>query len=416
MPPLSVMFKTVSNRCNLACSYCYYRDSGGSMGAERGSNQQLVDRFMPQYMEYVADCRSASLAWQGGEPTIAGLAFFEEIVEAEARHAAPGTSLGNAIQTNGTLLDDAWGRFLHDYNFLVGISVDGPEAIHDLERRDRGGHGSFRSVMAGIETLRRHDVEFNVLCVLGQHNIRAARDLMRFFRREGIEYLQFIPAMDFQATEPGMPARYLISPDEYGEFLVELFDEWLGGGLPRVSVRIFDNFLQSFLGVPNNLCVHGDACSGGLVIEQNGDCYPCDFYIDSPWKLGNVLEQPLAEIVRNPAWPAFVRRKSPLPGACLACEYRAWCKGGCPRNRLADASAAEGAEYFCGAYKRFFAHAGPGLESLRDRIQRYLAVKDRALPRGASPPGRNDRCPCGSTRKFKVCCGNPQLASSYIFR
>ena len=180
MPPLSVMFKTVSNRCNLACSYCYYRDSAGGVASERGTNRQLIETFMPQYMAYVADCRSASLAWQGGEPTLANLAFFEQIVAAEARYAAPGTSLGNAIQTNGTLLDDAWGRFLHDYNFLVGISIDGPEAVHDSERRDRGGHGSFRNVMAGVEVLRRLAVPFNVLCVLGpaQHPVGARPDAL----------------------------------------------------------------------------------------------------------------------------------------------------------------------------------------------------------------------------------------------
>ena len=416
MPPLSVMFKTVSNRCNLACSYCYYCDSAGAVASERGTNRQLIETFMPQYMAYVADCRSASLAWQGGEPTLANLAFFEQIVAAEARYAAPGTSLGNAIQTNGTLLDDAWGRFLHDYNFLVGISIDGPEAVHDSERRDRGGHGSFRNVMAGVEVLRRLAVPFNVLCVLGPHNIRSAPDLMRFFRREGIEYLQFIPAMAFQASEPRTPARYLISAGEYGGFLVELFDEWLRDGVPRVSIRIFDNFLQSFLGMPNNLCAHGDTCSAGLVIEQNGDCYPCDFYMDSPWKLGNVLEQPLTEIVRNPAWPAFERQKSPLPASCAACEYHAWCKGGCPRNRMLGDDGTTGPDYFCAAYKQFFAYAETRLRALRDRVRNYMAFSEQLLLPGSLSVGRNDRCPCGSNRKHKVCCGNPQLASSYIFR
>jgi uncharacterized protein len=232
-------------------------------------------------MEYVADAREASLGWQGGEPTLAGIDFFERVVSLEAKFASAGATIGNALQTNGILLDDRWGEFLHRHRFLVGVSLDGPKAVHVSVRRDRGGHGSFRRVLAGIETLRRHNVEFNILCVAGPHNMGGVRDLMDFFRSEGFSYVQFIPAMDFQSVEPEAPPAYLITAEEYGDFLVELFDEWyerlpidLGKGVRRLSNRTW--------ACPTTSASTVKAVTG-IVVEYNGDVYPCDFYISRSW-------------------------------------------------------------------------------------------------------------------------------------
>ena len=293
MPPLSVLFKTVSTDCNLDCSYCYYRESLEGTRVRRRMEEPVLAAFMRQYMEYVADAHVASFAWQGGEPTLAGLDFFERVVALEAESASGGMTIANALQTNAVLLDDRWGEFLRQYSFLVGVSLDGPEEVHDSIRRDRGGHGSFRRVMAGIEALRRHQVEFNILCVVGPHNVGRARDLMRFFRAEGFSHLQFIPAMAFQSVEPDVPAEYLITPTEYGDFLVELFDEWYQQGFPTVSVRTFDSIIQSYLGIPNDLCIYSERCDSGIVVEYNGDVYPCDFYVHPGWRLGNIMEESL---------------------------------------------------------------------------------------------------------------------------
>jgi len=376
----------------------------------RRIEEPVLDAFMRQYMKHVADSRAASLSWQGGEPTLAGIEFFERVVTLEAKYAAPGTTITNALQTNAILLDDRWGEFLHRYSFLVGVSLDGPETIHDDVRRDRGGHGSFRRVMAGVDALRRHNVDFNILCVVGPHNVTRVRELMSFFRGEGFSYVQLIPAMDFQSVEPDTPPAYLITAEEYGEFLVDLFDEWYEGGFPSTSVRTFDAILQSYLGMPADLCVYGEQCNAGIVVEYNGDVYPCDFYISKRWRLGNVMRESLESILAKPDLPAFAARKLSLPPRCEDCEWRRLCRGGCPRNRPGGASGVS--EYFCESHRRLFTHADVRFRAVVGTIERRLATA-RAVGEAA---GRNERCPCGSGRKYKSCCGDPRADQSYLFR
>ena len=211
MPPLSVMFKTVSTDCNLDCAYCYYRESLEGTRVRRRIEPRLLETFIPQYMAYVADAGVASFAWQGGEPTLAGLPFFERVVALQAAHARPGTTISNALQTNGLLLDDAWGAFLKTYGFLVGVSIDGPQPIHDAQRKAKSGSGSFDLVMRGVDVLRRHGIEHNALCVLGSHNVEHPRELMRFYREQGFSHVQLIPCMDFQAMEAEKPPAFLFT-------------------------------------------------------------------------------------------------------------------------------------------------------------------------------------------------------------
>lgn len=413
MPALHVMFKTVSTDCNLDCSYCYYRESLEGTRVHRRLDDALIERFIPEYMTYVGDVRLARMAWQGGEPTLAGLPFFRKVVDTQKRSAMPGTVIANTLQTNGVLLSDDWGAFLKREGWLVGVSLDGPREVHDALRRDRGGRGTFDRVMRGIDVLRRHAVDLNVLCVLGPHNIGRARELLEFFRAERFTHVQFIPAMDFQATEPDKPASYLITAEQYGTFLTEAYDAWYGDGMPRLSVRTFDNFLESYVGVPNDLCVHGDLCDAGIVVEHDGSAYPCDFYIHPRWRLGNVLEMPLREIAEGPARRAFVLQKLPLPDECARCDWLRVCKSGCARNR--DRSEG-GPDHFCASYKRFFPHADGGLTRLADAIlnkRRYLTLLQTA-PHEVRRTGRNEVCPCGSGRKHKQCCASATSEGSYL--
>ena len=409
MPPLSVMFKTVSTDCNLDCAYCYYRESLEGTRVRRRIEPRLLETFIPQYMAYVADTGVASFAWQGGEPTLAGLPFFERVVALQAAHARPGTTISNALQTNGLLLDDAWGQFLETYGFLVGVSVDGPQEIHDAQRKAKSGRGSFDLVMRGVDVLRRHGIEHNALCVLGPHNVEHPRELMRFYREQGFSHVQLIPCMDFQAMEAEKPPAFQVTPDQYGAFLTAAFDEWHQGGGPTLSVRIFDNFLQSHVGVPNDLCVHADSCDAGIVVEYNGDAYPCDFYVHPKWKLGNVVEQPLRDVLYSPIRAAFVRQKHPLPAECAACEWLNVCKSGCPRNRDGDAP-----DYFCQSYKTLFRHADDRLRALGARVERRRKYLHAIQLNPALEKRRNDACPCGSGQPQKRCCGVPE--TSYLFR
>jgi len=416
MPPLMTMFKTVSTDCNLDCSYCYYRESLYGSRARHRMREEMLEAFIPQCMEYVSDIGAASFGWQGGEPTLAGLDFFRRAVELQRRSARPDTVVQNALQTNGVLIDDEWARFLSECRFLVGVSLDGPQSIHDSHRKDRRGEGSFARVMRGIEALRRRGVEFNVLCVLTPANVGQARQLMSFFRSEGYSHVQFIPAMDFQAMQPGKPASYLITPEEYGEFLRAAFDEWYTDGGPRLSVSIFDNYLQSYLGLPNQVCIYGETCDSGITVEYNGDVYPCDFYVHPDWRLGNALEEPLADILSRPERAAFIAQKRPFPEACQSCRWLAICKGGCFRNRTPLPDGESGPDHFCQSYKALLRHADARFRRLRDAVLRRRRYLDAlASLAGAAAPGRNDPCPCGSGRKHKQCCGHPREGQSYIF-
>lgn len=412
------MFKTVSTDCNLDCQYCYYRESLEGTRVRRRISYDMIAHFIPRYLEYVGDNSLANFIWQGGEPTLAGLEFFQSVIELQQEHTRPGTIVSNALQTNGVLIDGRWARFLADNQFLVGISIDGPQEIHDSLRKDRGGHGSFTRVMAGLGALRAAGVEVSVLCVLGPHNIKRTHDLMRFFRQTGVPNVQFIPAMDFQGTGPYSPANYRITSAEYGQFLIELFDEWYGDGAPQLSIRIFNNFLQSSLSLPNDACVHSESCNGGLIVEYDGDVYPCDFYITPEYRLGNVVEDSIGQILGKRLYTEFTGQKQPLPQECTQCEYLRLCNSGCPRNRLAKEGGRDGPDYFCASYKQFFAYAAERLDTLGERIARRWQFDERVSlmsPREQRFPGRNDPCLCGSSRKYKACCGSPALTNSYLF-
>lgn len=411
MPALSSMFKTISSDCNLNCSYCYYHKSPDGK-RHHDINLTMLENFIPQYMEYVADSHQANLSWQGGEPTLAGLDFFRKVINLEAYYAEPPITINNVLQTNGTLLNEEWGVFLKNYNFLVGVSLDGPELINDTMRKDYAGNGTFRKIMSGINVLRRHEVDMNILCVIGPHNVDKADMLMDFFRSEGFSYLQFMPAMNFQSIEPTKRPTYYISPREYGGFLINLFNEWYENGIPTVSIRTFDNFIQSYMDVENDLCIHSDTCNSGLLVEHNGNIYPCDFYIHPDWKLGNIFHQPLREIIKSPRLTAFIGQKQPLPHECEICEWKRLCKSECFRNRYTSTGGGRGPGYFCESYKYFFSHTYDRIQILGERLKNY----QRFIQRNDKNPTTGDPCPCESGKLYEECCGNPSIINSYLFQ
>lgn len=402
-PALGVMWKTVSEDCNLACDYCYYSTCAGRPGPQRNRiDRVLLEKLIREYMgcSHGAVCFS----WQGGEPLLAGLGFFQEVVALQAHYAPFNTVIGNALQTNGTLLSEDWARFFRQYNFLVGVSVDGPREIHDAHRVTATGKGSFDLVMRKIGHLRDHDVDFNILTVLHQGNVDKPRELMAFYSREGFHYVQFIPGMDFHAQEPGTPPRYLVTPEQYGRFLCEAFDIWYNDGTPAISVRFFDNMLGVYAGREAEQCTLRHMCPQTLVVEQNGDAFPCDFYISPEYRLGNVAAEPLVEILRQPTYRRFLALKQRLPEACGRCEHRRLCWGGCPRNRAWDAATGGcGTDYFCQSYRRFFAYAHERMTELAMKLRARWLLDHAAS--GHDWPQRNDPCICGSGRKFKRCCG-----------
>lgn len=365
---LSVMWKTVSEDCNLACDYCYYSRLAGKIpGPIRRIESATLAKFIREYMSMTNGV--SSFTWQGGEPMLAGLDFFREVVSLQAQFAPSNTIISNSIQTNATLITEEWAQFFREYNFLVGVSIDGPKELHDARRTSASGHGSFDRVMKGVQWLRRYGVEFNILTVVHEGNVSKVEDIMNFFRREGFRFVQFIPCMDFHAQEPNKPTKYLISAERYGQFLCDVFDVWYNEGHPDMSVRFFDNLLGSYLDLDAELCIHQKLCPTTLVLEQNGDAYPCDFYIGEDYKLGNVKDDCLSDIIGNYVHQRFLEKKPSLPLKCKSCEFLHLCHGGCPRNRTTSGENELNVDYFCESYLQIYRYAHEKMTGLSERIR-----------------------------------------------
>ncbi len=352
------MFKTVGESCNLACDYCYYSHVAGNPTGISAIPATVLDPFFEDYMSHVAGGQ-ATFVWQGGEPTLAGLPYFERIVTMEARHARPHTLIGNAIQTNAILVNDAWAEFFRQYQFLVGVSLDGPQAIHDARRTDARQQGSFRRVLRGIDHLRKRGVEFNILTVLHKGNVGKARELMAFYREEGFKWVQFIPCMSFSAQGTNSDGVYEITPEEYGRFLCDAFDAWVGE--PALSIRFFDNFLNVANGGQGELCILQESCPPFLVVERDGSVYPCDFLISPEWRMGNIASDSVFDLLRGDTYRSFQTLKPNVVPECKTCEWFAACHGGCPRSRGATLGTPQ-VDYFCASYKEFYRHAASVLE------------------------------------------------------
>ncbi|WP_306439379.1 anaerobic sulfatase maturase [Paenibacillus sp. tmac-D7] len=397
------MWKTVSEDCNLACDYCYYSTCGGKPGPKINRIEtRILEKFIKEYM--AKSKGGASFAWQGGEPLLAGLDFFEEVVRLQAKYAPPHTQISNGLQTNGTLINEEWACFFKTYNFLIGVSIDGPQEIHDARRVTGSGKDSFHMIMNGIEHLRKYKVDFNILTVVHDQNVDKVQELMEFYDREGFEYIQFIPCMDFRAQQTDKQGQYLITPEQYGKFLCDAFDIWYKDGNPNRSIRFFDNMLSVYLQQGAELCIHRKECPKTLILEQNGDAYPCDFFISDDYKIGNVGEDSLDDILASPVYQKFLSMKPRLPEKCTSCRYLNLCHGGCPRNRTWSRFDDQvDVDYFCKSYMQIYAYADERMKIVAANIRmRWL---EQYLKSGLKLPGRNDVCFCGSGLKFKKCCG-----------
>lgn len=369
---LGVMWKTVSEDCNLACQYCYYSNCKGNPRHQANRiPSSLLETFIHQYMSRARG--NASFAWQGGEPLLAGKDFFKEVIALQTKYAVPPVNISNSLQTNGTLIDKEWAHFFKSYRFLVGVSLDGPQDLHDSRRVTASGQGSFKRVMRGIRHLQAADVDFNILTVIHDGNVRQAKAIMDFYVRENFQFIQFIPCMDFRAQQPDQPGKYLITTEQYGEFLCKAFDAWYNEGHPMVSVRFFDTMLSVYLLGEAGLCTHRHSCPKTLILEQNGDAYPCDFYLSSDFKLGNIGVDPLDDILNNRLFGDFLSLKPKLPPSCITCPYLKLCHGGCPRNRQWTSREDDsGVDYFCQSYKMIFHYAHERIVHLAEQIRKSI--------------------------------------------
>lgn len=361
----SLLIKPASAVCNLDCKYCFYLDRDADPYRDlpaRVMTFETLERLVDNYLFY--SYPASTFAFQGGEPTLAGVKFFEKLVEFQQRYGRNGQAVSNAIQTNGIVIDDAWCQLLHQYQFLVGLSLDGPEEINDSYRFNRAGHPTWKKVMAALELMQKHKVDFNILCVVSQANVHRPAETYRFFRKLGVEYVQFIPLAEFHPD--GTPMEFTISPEEYGRFLCEVFDVWWPERR-KARVRFFDNLAEALAGQRPGSCTLHETCDSYVVVEYNGDVYPCDFFVENPWRLGNVAEDSFPEIARRQKRLNFAAKKTLAHPECQACEYQSICHGGCPKTRHGPNRRFEDLDYFCQAYKMIFAKAtGP----LRREVER----------------------------------------------
>jgi uncharacterized protein len=361
----SLLIKPASAVCNLDCQYCFYLDREAdpykSLPARRMSVETL-ERLVDTFLFY--SYPNSVFAFQGGEPMLAGLPFFRKLVEFQKQYGRDGQNVSNALQTNAVLIDDDWCELFREYNFLLGVSIDGPEEVHDAYRFNKAGHGTWRQVMRAIETLKRNKVEFNVLCVLSQANVEKPRELYRFFGGLGIDYIQYIPLSEFDAEGNLLP--FTITPEQYGRFLTETFDLWWPDRR-KVRIRFFDNLAEALAGQKPGSCTLHETCDSYCVVEYNGDVYPCDFFVEKDWKLGNATLDSWPEIARKQRRYSFAAKKTIAHPECQACEYQAICKAGCPKFRQGRHRRFEDLDYFCGAYKAIYAKA---LGPLRKEVER----------------------------------------------
>ncbi len=392
--PFHVMTKPMGPLCNLDCQYCFYLEKEGLFP----DNERF--KMRPEVLEaYVRDYIAAqpgphvSFAWQGGEPTLAGLRFFRNVVALQKKYAA-GKQIENALQTNGTLLNEDWCHFLRDENFLVGISIDGPEAMHDTGRIDKQGRSSYREVMRGIELLRKHRVEFNTLTVVSTTNAHAPLEVYKFLRNIGSNYLQFIPiveqAPDAESAALGLslgtppdldhpPAgrvqpqvtKWSVPPRDWGAFLCKIFDRWVTRDVGRTYVQHFDVALGKWLGMPGGSCIQAETCGAAFALEHNGDVYACDHFVYPRYKLGNLLNTSLSELADGPMARKFGNdKRDKLPRYCRECEVRFACNGDCPKHRFAYTPDGEyGLSYICAGYMAFFKHIGPAMKVMAQLYQ-----------------------------------------------
>ncbi len=456
-PAFHLLAKPTGATCNLDCSYCFFLSKEMLYP---GSRFRMADEMLETYIRQLIGAHripEVTIAWQGGEPTLMGLDFFRRSIAYADKHRQPGMRIDYTIQTNGTLIDDEWAAFFKEHNFLVGISIDGPQPMHDAYRVDKGGQPTFDRIMRGLRFLQKHGVEYNTLTTLHHANAGHPVAVYRFLRDEcGSHYHQYIPIIERvgeddveragtavrSAQGEGIGASGLVSTapwsswrdrplykqegayvtdrsltaEQYGRFLIGVYEEWVRRDIGDVYVQMVDVALANWYGEPPRLCVHSQTCGLALAMEHNGDMYSCDHFVEPKYRLGNILETPMIELVASPQQRQFGQDKfDKLPAYCRACDVRFACHGGCPKDRFITTPDGEpGLNYLCAGFKLFFHHIDRDMRLMSDllrqnrapsEIMQVYVAEDARLQAAFAAAGRNDPCPCGSGKKFKQCHG-----------
>jgi uncharacterized protein len=439
-PGFHLLAKPSGATCNINCTYCFFLSKEALYPNEKSRmSESTLEAYIRQLLESHRT-PEVTVAWQGGEPTLMKVDFFKHSIELVNKYRRPGQKVQHTFQTNGLLLDDDWCAFFKEHDFLIGLSVDGPREIHNTYRLDRRGGGTFDLVMNGWRALRRHSVNFNILCTVNAANQEHGRSVYRFFRDElGADWIQFIPIVE-RATDqtieianqgwseqPGhkrllytqtgnLVTERTVNGEKYGRFMVDIFEEWVRHDVGKVFVQLFDVTLEAYFG-RNLLCIHAPTCGYGPVLEHNGDLYSCDHFVEPSYRLGNIHETHMLEMVASPKQRKFGQDKlDTLTAQCQRCAVRPLCNGGCPKDRFMLSRDGEpGQNYLCPGLELFFTHTRPAMQVMVQLLQQnrppsevmtWIAAEDKKL--GAYRP-----CPCGSGEKFRFCHGKKDPFSPF---
>ena len=374
MPPISVLIKPASGKCNLKCEYCFYKDiTENREVADFGfMTDDTLESIVKTVLEF-ADC-NATFSFQGGEPTLRGLDFYRNLISLQKKHNNKNIEILNTIQTNGILLDDEWAEFLAKHRFLVGLSLDGPQKLHDLYRKKENGDGTYSTVIQKARLLELHGVDLNILLVVTGALAEHPGKVYSFFRKNNFNYLQFIPCLD-PLSEKNGNNRYSLRPAEYTHFLKHFFDRWYSDILSgkEISVRFFDNLVRAVMGEEPETCSMRGKCSCQFVLEADGSCFPCDFYVTEEWKLGNIRDAGILDMYHSDNCHRFLSSGAILAEECQRCKWLRLCRGGCRRDREDTLTGALLKNRYCRAFYAFFDYAFVKLYEIAE----YVGSKNR---------------------------------------
>ena len=401
MKNFSLLIKPTSADCNLRCEYCFYIDHLKNLRKAPRMSDDVLESMIASFMSTNQD-NNYAFGWQGGEPTLLGLEFFEKAVKLQKRYGPPGASVSNGLQTNGTLITDEMAKFFAEYKFLLGVSLDGPEYLHDYYRKTIGQTPTHSLVMRGIEHLKKHNVDFNILILVNKKTVKKAKEIYQYMKSHGFFFQQYIPCVEYDNNN--QPQPYSITGEEWGIFLCELFDEWIKEDVNRISIRLFDSVMEYLVYQRYNVCHMQNNCCQYFVVEYDGGVYPCDFYVRDDLLLGNVKTGTWADFINSPIYRQFGRQKALWNKVCNSCPYIIFCNGDCKKFRLGISNSPNTLSVLCKGWKKFYTHMLPRFNAIAEKVRANLNIKPSPTHFRPEKIGRNDPCPCGSGKKFKVCC------------
>ena len=401
MKPFSLLIKPASADCNLRCQYCFYIGHLENQISTPRMSYDTLEAMIKSFMSTNQD-NQFYFGWQGGEPTIMGLEFFQKAIELQIKYAPPGSSISNGLQTNGTLISEKFAKFLGKYKFLLGVSLDGPKELHDYYRKTVKQKPTFDLVIKGIGMLKKFNVEFNILSLVNNITVKKAKEIYNFLKDNQFFFHQYIPCVEFD--DKGRLRPYSITGKEWGYFLTELFNEWIKEDTRRISIRLFDSILEYLIFGNYNVCHMQDSCIQYFVVEYDGGVYPCDFFVQDDLLLGNVNNNTWEEIYNSKIYHQFGAEKSRWNEVCNLCPYLSLCHGDCQKMRYGAPRTSNQLSALCDGWKIFYTKTLPRFKVIAEEFKKenQLNVSSNfTFPKF----GRNEPCPCGSGRKYKDCCG-----------